>query len=112
MEPPERIATLLNRLKMQRVTCFHDLWPCSLGRRPRPPPSPTQVNLYASDVDTERRGGVEGERGERELHTTGVESTSEENQEMQRNRQTGGQMVNDRHGFHKALKCANTQSLR
>lgn len=30
-----------------------------------------------------------------------VESTSKENQDMQHNRQTGGQMVNSTHGFHR-----------
>lgn len=48
---------------------------------------------------------------ERELQT-GVESTSEKNQVTQHNGQTGGQTVNNRHGFSKALKDANIQSLR
>lgn len=43
-------------------------------------------------------------------HPPGVESTSQENQEIQRHGQTGRQMVNSKHGFHEALKCANIHS--
>lgn len=51
-----------------------------------------------------------GREGERAAHDRG-ESTSEENQERQHNGQTGGQMVDNRHGFHEALRRANTQAL-
>lgn len=105
-ESPERTARLQNGLRMTSVKT-----PVFPGQEsPTHPPNLIQINPHASDTYRHGEGEAgEVERTERERDRThwGWSQHPKKNQEMQRKGQTEGQMVNSRHGFHKALKYAH-----